>query len=88
MGEFWLDRRRADIIRRLAKRQGPTPAPVQVPNPRNRISKQGATLSQRERGIVALVAQGFKNKMARQMFISEQTVKNRPAQYFRQAGRF
>jgi len=34
-------------------------------------------LSQREREIVALVAQGFKNKeMAEKMFISEQTVKN------------
>ena len=32
---------------------------------------------QREREIVALVAQGFKNKeMAEKMFISEQTVKN------------
>jgi DNA-binding NarL/FixJ family response regulator len=34
-------------------------------------------LSQREREIVALVAQGYKNKeMAAKMFISEQTVKN------------
>jgi two-component system nitrate/nitrite response regulator NarL len=34
-------------------------------------------LSQREREIVVLVAQGFKNKeMAEKMFISEQTVKN------------
>ncbi len=34
-------------------------------------------LSQREREIVALVAQGYKNKeMAEKMFISEQTVKN------------
>lgn len=34
-------------------------------------------LSNREREIVALVAQGFKNKeIAERMFISEQTVKN------------
>ena len=34
-------------------------------------------MSQREREIVSLVAQGFKNKqMAEKMFISEQTVKN------------
>jgi DNA-binding NarL/FixJ family response regulator len=34
-------------------------------------------LSTREREIVALVAQGYKNKeMAEKMFISEQTVKN------------
>jgi len=78
-GEFWLDRlTTADIIRRLAKRQGPTPvANPSTQNSRGGLREQGAALSQREREIVALVAQGFKNKeMAERMFISEQTVKN------------
>ena len=44
--------------------------------PRRR-ERERSPLSQREREIVALVAQGFKNKeMAEKMFISEQTVKN------------
>ena len=76
-GEFWLDRlTTADIIRRLAKRQtGPGTGGNQPA--RGGIREQGAVLSQREREIVALVAQGFKNKeMAERMFISEQTVKN------------
>ena len=39
--------------------------------------RERSQLSTREREIVALVAQGFKNKeMAEKMFISEQTVKN------------
>lgn len=40
-------------------------------------TRERSPLSQREREIVQLVAQGFKNKeMAEKMFISEQTVKN------------
>src|SRR5580693_4790406 len=40
-------------------------------------SRERSPLSAREREIVALVAQGYKNKeMAEKMFISEQTVKN------------
>jgi DNA-binding NarL/FixJ family response regulator len=71
-GEFWLDRMTtADIIRRLAKKGGSNTAA------RLGIREQSAALSQREREIVILVAQGFKNKeMAERMFISEQTVKN------------
>jgi DNA-binding NarL/FixJ family response regulator len=47
-----------------------------VPPPPTR-ERERSPLSQREREIVALVAQGFKNKeMAEKMFISEQTVKN------------
>ena len=39
--------------------------------------RERSPLSQREREIVSLVAQGYKNKeMAEKMFISEQTVKN------------
>jgi DNA-binding NarL/FixJ family response regulator len=73
-GEFWLDRMTtADVIRRLAKR-GTASANSGA---RLGLREQGGALSQREREIVILVAQGFKNKeMAERMFISEQTVKN------------
>jgi DNA-binding NarL/FixJ family response regulator len=44
---------------------------------RQGLREQGAALSTREREIVGLIAQGFKNKdMAERLFISEQTVKN------------
>jgi two-component system nitrate/nitrite response regulator NarL len=73
-GEYWLDRlTTADVIRRLAKKSSAgTNAGARLG-----LREQGAALSQREREIVVLVAQGFKNKeMAERMFISEQTVKN------------
>jgi two-component system nitrate/nitrite response regulator NarL len=72
-GEFWLDRiTTAEVIRRLARKGSANNGS----STRN-IRDQGAALSQREREIVVLVAQGFKNKeMAERMFISEQTVKN------------
>jgi two-component system, NarL family, nitrate/nitrite response regulator NarL len=74
-GEFWLDRATtAEVIRRLAKKSG---AANGTSSSRLGVRDQGAALSQREREIVILVAQGFKNKeMAERMFISEQTVKN------------
>jgi two-component system, NarL family, nitrate/nitrite response regulator NarL len=74
-GEIWLDSHTtAAVIRQfVANDEPPAPAPVQSA-PRDR---ERSPLSQREREIVALVAQGFKNKeMAEKMFISEQTVKN------------
>ena len=73
-GEFWLDRTStAEVIRRLAKK-GPGSANTGA---RLGLREQGGALSAREREIVILVAQGFKNKeMAERMFISEQTVKN------------
>ena len=73
-GEFWLDRATtAEVIRRLAKKGGSSNGT----SSRLGVRDQGAALSQREREIVILVAQGFKNKeMAERMFISEQTVKN------------
>jgi len=73
-GEFWLDRMStAEVIRRLAKK-GSSNAASGV---RLGLREQGGALSAREREIVILVAQGFKNKeMAERMFISEQTVKN------------
>jgi two-component system nitrate/nitrite response regulator NarL len=72
-GEFWLDRlTTAEVIRKLAKK-----GVSNAPSSRLGVRDQSSALSQREREIVVLVAQGFKNKeMAERMFISEQTVKN------------
>ena len=71
-GEIWLDRTStADVIRRLSKK-GPGNVAA-----RQGLREQGAALSTREREIVGLIAQGFKNRdMAERLFISEQTVKN------------
>ena len=75
-GEIWLDSHTtAAVIRQFVANDVETPlaSPLTAP-PRER---ERSPLSQREREIVALVAQGFKNKeMAEKMFISEQTVKN------------
>ena len=74
-GEIWLDSHTtAAVIRQFVAADEPPPqmAPASLGRERER-----SPLSQREREIVALVAQGFKNKeMAEKMFISEQTVKN------------
>ena len=75
-GEIWLDSHTtAAVIRQfVANDESPAPSPISAAAPRER---ERSPLSQREREIVALVAQGFKNKeMAEKMFISEQTVKN------------
>jgi DNA-binding NarL/FixJ family response regulator len=71
-GEIWLDRMStADVIRRLSKKGSGNVAA------RQGLREQGAALSTREREIVGLIAQGFKNRdMAERLFISEQTVKN------------
>ena len=72
-GEIWLDSHTTAAV----MRQFASPADIA-----NGIAAAGKTrerspLSQREREIVALVSQGYKNKeMAEKMFISEQTVKN------------
>ena len=73
-GEIWLDSHTtAAVIRQFVSAEE-LPPPSQTAAPRER---ERSPLSQREREIVALVAQGFKNKeMAEKMFISEQTVKN------------
>ncbi|MFB3829871.1 MAG: response regulator [Bryobacteraceae bacterium] len=70
-GEIWLDSHTtAAVMRQFASEEQPAPAVPQR-------ERERPPLSQREREIVALVAQGFKNKeMAEKMFISEQTVKN------------
>jgi two-component system, NarL family, nitrate/nitrite response regulator NarL len=67
-GEIWLDSHTtAAVMRQFA-------APGEVIGGKGR---ERSPLSAREREIVGLVAQGYKNKeMAEKMFISEQTVKN------------
>jgi DNA-binding NarL/FixJ family response regulator len=73
-GEIWLDSHTtAAVIRQFVAAEEPPAPPVSQPT----RDRERSPLSQREREIVALVAQGFKNKeMAEKMFISEQTVKN------------
>src|SRR6202790_4145764 len=70
-GEIWLDSHTtAAVMRQFA-------APGEIGSSRSGTSRERSPLSQREREIVQLVAQGYKNKeMADKMFISEQTVKN------------
>src|SRR5690242_15994893 len=80
-GEIWLDSHTtAAVIRQFVANEEapppPPPPPIPAPAAASR-ERERSPLSQREREIVALVAQGFKNKeMAEKMFISEQTVKN------------
>ncbi len=76
-GEIWLDSHTtAAVIRQFVANDESAPAP-QPGNLGSVRERERSPLSQREREIVALVAQGFKNKeMAEKMFISEQTVKN------------
>ena len=75
-GEIWLDSHTtAAVMRQFATGADEAPA-VGAPVSSSR-ERERSLLSAREREIVALVAQGFKNKeMAEKMFISEQTVKN------------
>ncbi|MGH9723230.1 MAG: response regulator [Bryobacteraceae bacterium] len=69
-GEIWLDSHTTAAVMRQFS------SPMEPP-PNSGRDRERSPLSQREREIVTLVAQGFKNKeMAEKMFISEQTVKN------------
>jgi DNA-binding NarL/FixJ family response regulator len=71
-GEIWLDSHTTAAV----MRQFATPGDMS-PAPQGGKGRERSPLSQREREIVTLVAQGYKNKeMAEKMFISEQTVKN------------
>jgi DNA-binding NarL/FixJ family response regulator len=70
-GEIWLDSHTTAAV----MRQFASPGDVMNGNPTK--GRERSPLSQREREIVGLVAQGYKNReMAEKMFISEQTVKN------------
>jgi DNA-binding NarL/FixJ family response regulator len=70
-GEIWLDSNTtAAVMRQFA-------SPQEAAAANGKGGRERSPLSTREREIVALVAQGYKNKeMAEKMFISEQTVKN------------
>jgi DNA-binding NarL/FixJ family response regulator len=71
-GEIWLDSHTTAAV----MRQFAAPTEVMGTHPATR-NRERSPLSQREREIVSLVAQGYKNReMAEKMFISEQTVKN------------
>ncbi len=70
-GEIWLDSQTTAAVMRHFSTSHSLPANDGGPE------RQRAPLSNREREIVVLVAQGHKNKeMAEKLFISEQTVKN------------
>lgn len=73
-GEIWLDSHTtAAVMRQFASANDVMGASGTV----GARGRERSPLSQREREIVGLVAQGYKNReMAEKMFISEQTVKN------------
>src|SRR4051812_15206533 len=76
-GEIWLDSHTTAAVIRQFVANDEAPAMTATPQAPPARERERSPLSQREREIVALVAQGFKNKeMAEKMFISEQTVKN------------
>jgi two-component system, NarL family, nitrate/nitrite response regulator NarL len=73
-GEIWLDSNTtAAVIRQFAS---PSEFPA-IHGGNGKSVRERAQLSQREREIIILIAQGYKNKeIAEKMFITEQTVKN------------
>lgn len=72
-GEIWLDSNTtAAVIRQFA-----SPSEFPTAHPNGKTIRERAQLSQREREIIILISQGYKNKeIAEKMFITEQTVKN------------
>jgi DNA-binding NarL/FixJ family response regulator len=78
-GELWLDRATtAMVLRQFAQ---------ELPAPRRERESKPTPLSPREREIVGLVTQGYKNKeLAEKLNISEQTVKNHMHNIFDKLG--
>ncbi|MBL8237386.1 MAG: response regulator transcription factor [Bryobacterales bacterium] len=73
-GEIWLDSHTTAAVMRQFATPG---SEMAAQGGGGKTGRERSPLSTREREIVALVAQGYKNKeMAEKMFISEQTVKN------------
>jgi DNA-binding NarL/FixJ family response regulator len=77
-GEIWLDSHTTAAVMKQFATAPPEPSPLPIRGGYTSKSRsERSPLSAREREIVGLVAQGYKNKeMAEKMFISEQTVKN------------
>jgi len=83
-GEMWLNRcTTAEVVRRFASKNSKN-------NTGGRFvgtEREWSSLSTREREIVALVAQGYRNKeMAEKLLICEQTVKNHLHNIFAKLG--
>jgi two-component system nitrate/nitrite response regulator NarL len=79
-GEIWLDSHTmAAVMRQFSSRLEPAPAAA--------VDTSVVSLSPREREIVALIAQGFRNKeIAEKLQISDQTVKNQLSKIFDRLG--
>ena len=74
-GEIWLDSNTTAAVIRQFANPSESAGPSLMPG--NGKTRARAQLNQREREIIVLIAQGYKNKeIAEKMFITEQTVKN------------